>query len=75
MRIALETPASSREFTADDVDLVVELNSDPEVMRFLTGGVPTSVEYVRDKVPPVLAVVLRARRRLRLLGRDRARDR
>ena len=30
-----------RAFTADDVDRLVELDSDPEVMRYITYGVPT----------------------------------
>ena len=30
-----------RPFTADDVDRLVELDSDPEVMRYITYGVPT----------------------------------
>ncbi|NUR99296.1 MAG: GNAT family N-acetyltransferase [Kribbellaceae bacterium] len=40
-----------REFTADDVELLVELDSDPEVMRFLT-GVPTSRDEVEGVVLP-----------------------
>jgi RimJ/RimL family protein N-acetyltransferase len=31
-----------RPITADDVDLLVALDSDPEVMRFISGGKPTS---------------------------------
>lgn len=43
-----------REFTKDDVDALVELDADPEVMRFLTGGKPTPLEEVRDEVLPKL---------------------
>ncbi len=32
-----------RRFTADDADLLIELDSDPAVMRYLTGGEPTAV--------------------------------
>ena len=38
----LETPRLAiRQFTEDDVDDLFDLNSDPEVMRYLTGGRPT----------------------------------
>ena len=30
-----------RQFTEDDADNLFDLNSDPEVMRYLTGGRPT----------------------------------
>ena len=39
-------------FTGDDVDNVVELDSDPEVMRYLTGGKPTPREVVREEIIP-----------------------
>jgi RimJ/RimL family protein N-acetyltransferase len=41
-----------REFTVDDADLVVELDSDPEVMQYITGGVPTSREEIESRVLP-----------------------
>jgi len=41
-----------REFTADDVELIVELDSDPEVMFWITGGRPTPRDEVRDDVLP-----------------------
>lgn len=41
-----------REFTADDVDLLVELDSDPEVMHFVTGGLPTPRSEVEQEVLP-----------------------
>jgi RimJ/RimL family protein N-acetyltransferase len=45
-----------REFTMDDVDLLVELDSDPAVMRFLTNGKPTPREQVeREQLPRILA--------------------
>ncbi|MFC8615753.1 GNAT family N-acetyltransferase [Micromonospora purpureochromogenes] len=43
-----------RRFTPDDVDHLVELDSDPEVMRFLTGGRPTPRATVRDEQLPRL---------------------
>jgi RimJ/RimL family protein N-acetyltransferase len=45
---------SLRPITLDDVDLLVRLDSDPEVMRYLTNGKPTS----RDEV---LAIVRNCR--------------
>jgi RimJ/RimL family protein N-acetyltransferase len=45
-----------RRFTADDADLLIELDSDPAVMRFLTGGVPTPPELIRERdLPSVLS--------------------
>lgn len=44
-----------RQFTADDADLLIELDSDPAVMRFLTGGEPSMTDdEVRDQVIPNL---------------------
>ena len=44
-----------RQFTAQDADLLIELDSDPAVMRFLTGGQPSmSDDEVRDEVIPSL---------------------
>jgi RimJ/RimL family protein N-acetyltransferase len=45
-----------RRFTAGDADLLIELDSDPAVMRYLTGGDPTAAELVRERVlPSILA--------------------
>jgi len=53
MRIILETPRLRlREFTEDDVDNLFDLNSDPEVMRYLTGGRPTPREVIQDELIP-----------------------
>jgi RimJ/RimL family protein N-acetyltransferase len=41
-----------RRFTEDDVDDLVELDGDPEVMRFLTGGRPTPREEVEGEILP-----------------------
>jgi RimJ/RimL family protein N-acetyltransferase len=41
-----------RRFTVADVDLVVELDADPEVMRFITGGVATSREEIEQDYLP-----------------------
>ncbi|MDX6243317.1 MAG: hypothetical protein QOE76_1040, partial [Frankiales bacterium] len=42
-------------FTPDDVDLLVELDSDSEVMHYITGGRATSrVEIVNDVLPASL---------------------
>ncbi|MEU8794331.1 GNAT family N-acetyltransferase [Streptomyces sp. NPDC048643] len=43
-------------FTADDADLLIELDSDPAVMRYLTGGDPTAPELVRERhLPNIIA--------------------
>src|SRR5262249_21365281 len=41
-------------FTEADEDNLVELDSDPEVMRFLNGGKPTPREEVRSRILPIL---------------------
>ena len=53
MRIILQTQRLVlREFTVDDADNLFDLNSDPEVMRYLTGGRATPREVLRDEVIP-----------------------
>lgn len=53
MQMPLETDRLVlRLFAADDVDHLYELNSDPDVMRFLNGGRPTAREEVRDRILP-----------------------
>jgi hypothetical protein len=41
-----------RDFTQADAGLIYELNSDPEVMWFLTGGEPTPREVVSGRIIP-----------------------
>ena len=41
-----------RRFTPDDADLLVDLDSDPEVMRYLTGGRPTSRDRIESSTLP-----------------------
>jgi RimJ/RimL family protein N-acetyltransferase len=54
MRVFLETDRLTlRRFTEADEGNLFELNSDPEVMRFLTGGKPTSRDDVRTAIIPV----------------------
>ncbi|MBD0690824.1 GNAT family N-acetyltransferase [Streptomyces sp. CBMA123] len=43
-----------RPFTDADADALFTLDDDPEVMRFINGGEPTSPETVRAKVLPRL---------------------
>jgi len=53
MQVFLETGRLIlRRFTDDDVDLLVELDADPEVMRYINGGEPTSRAEVADEVLP-----------------------
>jgi RimJ/RimL family protein N-acetyltransferase len=54
MSIFLETSRLIlRRFTEADEDNLVELNSDPEVMRFLNGGKPVSRDEIRSRILPV----------------------
>jgi RimJ/RimL family protein N-acetyltransferase len=41
-----------RQFTEDDADNLVELDSDPRVMRFLSGGKPTPRADIENRVLP-----------------------
>ncbi|MDG4815775.1 GNAT family N-acetyltransferase [Micromonospora sp. WMMD956] len=43
-----------RRFTGADADALTELDADPEVMRYLTGGRPTPAEVVRGELLPRL---------------------
>ncbi|WP_238161536.1 GNAT family N-acetyltransferase [Kribbella antibiotica] len=45
-----------REFTSGDIDLLVELDSDPQVMRFLTGE-PTPRDEIANVVLPAMLKV------------------
>jgi RimJ/RimL family protein N-acetyltransferase len=52
-RVILVTPRLAlRQFTEHDEGNLFDLNSDPEVMRYLTGGRPTPREEIRDQVIP-----------------------
>ena len=53
MQVYLETArVVLRRFTAADVDHLVDLDSDPEVMRFLTGGTPTPRAVIEHEILP-----------------------
>lgn len=53
MHVYLETERLIlRRFTPDDLELLVELDSDPEVMRHLTGGEPTPREEIEREILP-----------------------
>jgi RimJ/RimL family protein N-acetyltransferase len=53
MRIFLETDRLVlRQFTMADADNLVQLDADPDVMRYITGGVPTSRAEIEDEVLP-----------------------
>jgi RimJ/RimL family protein N-acetyltransferase len=41
-----------RAFTCADGELLAELDSDPEVMRWLNGGTPTPPEYIEREILP-----------------------
>ncbi len=53
MHIFLQTEqVVLRRFTEADADNLVALDSDPEVMRFLTGGTPTPREQIENDILP-----------------------
>ena len=53
MTVFLETERLVlRNFTSDDVDHLYELNGDPDVMRYLSGGKPTPREEVENRIIP-----------------------
>jgi len=53
MQIFLETARLVlRQFTEDDVENLVELDSDPDVMHFINGGRPTPRREIVDDVLP-----------------------
>lgn len=55
MTTDIETPRLRlRRFTTADEDFLVDLDRDPAVMEFLTGGKPTSRERIRHEVLPRL---------------------
>ena len=53
MQVFLETERLVlRQFTEDDLDNLVELDGDPEVMKFLNGGRPTPRREIENDVLP-----------------------
>ena len=53
MRVLLETERLVlRRFTEADADDLADLDGDPEVMRFITGGRPTPRDVTRDETLP-----------------------
>lgn len=53
MKVFLETERLVlRRFTEADADDLFDLDGDPEVMRFLTGGKPTPRDEIRDEALP-----------------------
>jgi RimJ/RimL family protein N-acetyltransferase len=41
-----------RQFTMSDVDNLAALDADPDVMRFITGGLATSLDEITDSLLP-----------------------
>jgi RimJ/RimL family protein N-acetyltransferase len=53
MEVCLETERLVlRRFTADDGENLFELDSDPEVMRYLSGGEPTPRDMIEQEILP-----------------------
>jgi hypothetical protein len=57
-----------RQFTMFDVDNLVTLDADPDVMRFITGGLATSRDEITDSLLPGFMAWYRRPGRLWLLG-------
>ncbi|MCB9186236.1 MAG: GNAT family N-acetyltransferase [Flavobacteriales bacterium] len=43
-----------RPLRIDDIDLLVDLDSDPEVMRYITDGKPQTKEHYEKRIPELL---------------------
>jgi len=53
VHVFAETPRLVlRRFTMADVDNLVSLDADPDVMRFVTGGIPTAREQIETEILP-----------------------
>ena len=53
MHVYLETERLTlRRLVPDDVDAITALDADPAVMRYITGGLPTPREEIRDDYLP-----------------------
>jgi RimJ/RimL family protein N-acetyltransferase len=53
VQVFLETPRLVlRRFTMADVDILVSLDADPDVMRYVTGGIATSREEIETEILP-----------------------
>ena len=53
MQIFLQTERLVlRQFTENDIDVLVELDGDPDVMHFITGGLPTPREEIVSEILP-----------------------
>jgi len=53
VQVFLETPRLVlRRFTMADVDILVSLDADPDVMRYVTGGIATTREEIENEILP-----------------------
>jgi len=60
MQIFLETERLVlRQFTMADVDNLADLDADPDVMRFITGGLVTSRDKIKDQILPAFLACYR----------------
>jgi RimJ/RimL family protein N-acetyltransferase len=58
MQVFLETGRLVlRRFSLADVDNLVNLDADPDVMRYITGGIPTSREEIQNEFLPAFGGV------------------
>jgi len=53
VQVYLETERMRlRRFTANDAELLIDLDSDPEVMRYISGGTPSDPVRIRTRTMP-----------------------
>jgi Acetyltransferase (GNAT) domain len=65
MQVFLETERLRlRRFTDEDVENLVELDSDPDVMHFINGGRPTARDEVENELLPAFGRAERPGRRI-----------
>lgn len=65
MQVFLETQRLVlRRFSVEDADNLVNLDADPDVMRFVTGGMPTSRDEIENEVLPHSSVITSGTRAL-----------
>lgn len=56
MKVYLETHRLKLvQFEAEDASLLLDLDSDPEVMRFISGGVPSSEEHITKVIETIMS--------------------
>jgi hypothetical protein len=72
VHVFVETPRLVlRRFTMADVDNLVSLDADPDVMQFVTGGIPTTRDEIETEILPAFLGYYERYGGVRLLGGHR----